>query len=80
MTQMTRVHYPVTHLVSSGPQSDVTLLFVDQVSEVGANGGAPTLALDDYTDPQAIALVRDAASGAAGVGLIGRQLRTWSGS
>jgi RNA polymerase sigma factor (sigma-70 family) len=56
---MTRSHYPVTHLVSSGPQSDVTLLFVDQVSEVGGDGGAPTLALDDYTDPQAIALVRE---------------------
>ncbi|MGA5799093.1 fic family toxin-antitoxin system, toxin component [Streptomyces cellulosae] len=34
----------------------------------------------DYPPKEAIALVRDAASGAAGVGLIGRQLRAWSGS
>ncbi|WGD45128.1 fic family toxin-antitoxin system, toxin component [Streptomyces cathayae] len=34
----------------------------------------------DYPPKEAVALVRDAASGAAGVGLIGRQLRAWCGS
>ncbi|MER6038306.1 fic family toxin-antitoxin system, toxin component [Streptomyces sp. NPDC001835] len=34
----------------------------------------------DYPPKEAVALVRDAASGAAGVGLIGRQLRAWGGS
>lgn len=34
----------------------------------------------DYAPKEAVALVRDAASGATGVGLIGRQLRTWSTS
>ncbi|MEW2515534.1 fic family toxin-antitoxin system, toxin component [Streptomyces sp. NPDC046870] len=32
----------------------------------------------DYPPKEAVALVRDAASGAAGVGLIGRRLRSWS--
>ncbi|WP_407109546.1 fic family toxin-antitoxin system, toxin component [Streptomyces sp. DSM 116494] len=34
----------------------------------------------DYPPKEAVALVRDAASGATGVGLIGRQLRAWGGS
>ncbi|MCX2928578.1 fic family toxin-antitoxin system, toxin component [Streptomyces sp. NEAU-W12] len=34
----------------------------------------------DYPPKEAVALVRDAASGATGVGLIGRQLRAWSDS
>ncbi|MFF4731582.1 fic family toxin-antitoxin system, toxin component [Streptomyces mirabilis] len=32
----------------------------------------------DYPPKEAVALVRDAASGAMGVGLVGRQLRAWS--
>ncbi|MGW2031543.1 fic family toxin-antitoxin system, toxin component [Streptomyces spinosus] len=32
----------------------------------------------DYPPKEAVALVRDAASGAAGVGLIGRRLRSWT--
>ncbi|GAP47054.1 fic family toxin-antitoxin system, toxin component [Streptomyces azureus] len=32
----------------------------------------------DYPPKEAVALVRDAASGAMGVGLIGRRLRAWS--
>lgn len=32
----------------------------------------------DYPPKEAVSLVRDAASGATGVGLIGRQLRAWS--
>ncbi|MFF4632611.1 MULTISPECIES: fic family toxin-antitoxin system, toxin component [Streptomyces] len=32
----------------------------------------------EYPPKEAVALVRDAASGATGVGLIGRQLRAWS--
>lgn len=32
----------------------------------------------EYPPKEAVALVRDAASGALGVGLIGRQLRAWS--
>ncbi|WFB88533.1 MULTISPECIES: fic family toxin-antitoxin system, toxin component [Streptomyces] len=32
----------------------------------------------DYPPKEAVALVREAASGATGVGLIARQLRTWS--
>jgi death-on-curing protein len=32
----------------------------------------------EYAPKEAVALVRDAAAGAAGVGLIGRQLRAWS--
>ncbi|WP_327714576.1 fic family toxin-antitoxin system, toxin component [Streptomyces sp. NBC_00490] len=32
----------------------------------------------EYAPKEAVALVRDAATGAAGVGLIGRQLRAWS--
>lgn len=32
----------------------------------------------EYPPEEAVALVRDAASGAMGVGLIGRQLRAWS--
>lgn len=32
----------------------------------------------DYLPKEAVSLVRDAASGAMGVGLIGRQLRAWS--
>ncbi|MEU3464456.1 fic family toxin-antitoxin system, toxin component [Streptomyces sp. NPDC006733] len=32
----------------------------------------------EYTPKQALSLVRDAASGAAGVALVGRQLRAWS--
>ncbi|MET7987451.1 fic family toxin-antitoxin system, toxin component [Streptomyces sp. NPDC005281] len=32
----------------------------------------------DYPPKEAVALVRDAASGAMGVGLMGRQLRAWS--
>lgn len=34
----------------------------------------------DYPPKEAVALVRDAVSGVAGVGLIGRQLRAWCGS
>lgn len=34
----------------------------------------------DYPPKEAVTLVRDAASGAIGVGLIGRQLRTWNAS
>ncbi|MFF8867880.1 fic family toxin-antitoxin system, toxin component [Streptomyces sp. NPDC015139] len=34
----------------------------------------------EYPPKEAVALVRDAASGSRGVGLIGRQLRTWSGA
>lgn len=34
----------------------------------------------DYLPKEAVSLVRDAASGAMGVGLIGRQLRAWSAS
>jgi prophage maintenance system killer protein len=34
----------------------------------------------DYPPKEAVALVRDAASGASGVGLIGRQLRAWTTS
>ncbi|MER7983298.1 fic family toxin-antitoxin system, toxin component [Streptomyces sp. NPDC095817] len=32
----------------------------------------------DYPPKEAVSLVRDAASGAMGVGLIGRQLRSWT--
>ncbi|MEW2287508.1 fic family toxin-antitoxin system, toxin component [Streptomyces sp. NPDC047841] len=32
----------------------------------------------DYPPKEAVALVRDAASGTAGVGLIGRRLRSWA--
>ncbi|MFD3839586.1 fic family toxin-antitoxin system, toxin component [Streptomyces sp. NPDC058642] len=32
----------------------------------------------EYPPKEAVALVRDAATGASGVGLIGRQLRSWS--
>jgi death-on-curing protein len=32
----------------------------------------------DYPPKEAVALVRDVASGAMGVGLVGRQLRAWS--
>lgn len=34
----------------------------------------------DYPPKEAVSLVRDAASGLTGVGLIGRQLRSWSTS
>lgn len=34
----------------------------------------------DYAPKEAVALVRDAASGVAGVALVGRQLRVWAGS
>ncbi|MGK9463005.1 fic family toxin-antitoxin system, toxin component [Streptomyces sp. G6] len=34
----------------------------------------------DYPPKEAVALVRDAATGALGVGLIGRRLRAWNGS
>ncbi|MFC7987381.1 fic family toxin-antitoxin system, toxin component [Streptomyces sp. NPDC057336] len=34
----------------------------------------------DYPPKEAAALVRDAATGALGVGLIGRRLRAWNGS
>ncbi|OQR59689.1 fic family toxin-antitoxin system, toxin component [Streptomyces maremycinicus] len=34
----------------------------------------------DYPPKEAVSLVRDAATGAMGVALIGRQLRAWSGS
>ncbi|MFI1572229.1 fic family toxin-antitoxin system, toxin component [Streptomyces anulatus] len=34
----------------------------------------------EYPPKEAVALVRDAASGAMGVGLLGRQLRAWSDS
>ncbi|KQX27647.1 fic family toxin-antitoxin system, toxin component [Streptomyces anulatus] len=34
----------------------------------------------EYPPKEAVALVRDAASGAMGVGLLGRQLRVWSDS
>ncbi|MEU9918352.1 fic family toxin-antitoxin system, toxin component [Streptomyces sp. NPDC051001] len=34
----------------------------------------------EYAPKEAVVLVRDAAAGAAGVGLIGRQLRAWSTS
>ncbi|MER7927281.1 fic family toxin-antitoxin system, toxin component [Streptomyces sp. NPDC096057] len=32
----------------------------------------------EYSPKEAVALVRDAASGTSGVGLVGRQLRAWS--
>lgn len=34
----------------------------------------------EYLSKEAVALVRDAASGVTGVGLLGRQLRAWSAS